>query len=495
MKFLLKISLLIFLFSSFVQSQDFNLVKQAVGKLDNRIVTLDHTASKYHLSKVQEILVRAKAELNQCESLLYQFHIRQAWTHYKKAEKLVDLSAKVILVKPALKLNAEMEKLFLKAERVVQKSDRSEGRYLLTRARAFRAKAEQSYRSNRFIRGQEFQRIAIYFVSKAIEITSGNSALNQSQDYQQLVENLHNLYNDLSAAPDKVPGLKTLLQKAASGLQQAQKNFEKGRLKEAYIQLQISERLLYRAADLSQDSGKGRREQIENNLLSLDHYIGSIAESTGENTTIRDKQLLRKARKFLRAARRDFEQKDYAKSELKINLAQRMASKVLRFNRSQDMNSSADTDQRISEVRQLMELQKTKLNAQNKEIIQILHSNANKLLNSAEQDQAADRPGRAIKKTRLALRLVNRVEAILARNKVADTTESRLAQRYTQIKRLLDNLSHRQDNENISMMLPLLNRLLEKADRAEKSGILYIADELFDFIQRQINRLIKSAAH
>ncbi len=496
MKKALKIVTIFLLLTTIGYSQNFSQIKQAIQGLDQRISTLRTAAERYHLQKALSTLNRADNELQQCRTLLQTFQIKAAWKHYKIAEKLVDLVVKTILAKPALKLTAEMEKLINRAERNVQASEKAEGRYLLTRARSFRNKAQQAFRNSRFIRGQEFQRIAIYFANKAIEVTNGQAfPTGQTQRYQQLINTIQALYHNLSAETEDIPGLKTLLQKAAAALKAARKNYDKGRMQEALLQIQIAERLLYRAADLNQQSGKGQRERIENNLISLKQYIDGIRQTTDTKNSAANRQLLRKARQFLRAARRDFENNRFQKAELKINLAQRMATKALRIKDSKEFFDESEIQNRIAEVEHLIELQKSKAGTDNREIIAALHRNAVSLLASAKQDLKAGHPSPAMKKVRFALHLMNRVEAILSHKKSTFSNKTQLSRRFNQLKQSVENISQNEQDETITIVVPVLNSLLKRARSAMNSGDLYTTRELLDLVQRQLNDVLKSAVH
>ncbi len=496
MKKALKTVTLFLLVTSVAYSQNFTQIKQAIQQLDRRISTLRTSAEQYGLQNALSTLNHADTELQQCRTLLQSFRIKEAWKHYKTAEKLVDLVVKSILAKPALKLTAEMEKLINRAERNVQISSKAEGRYLLTRARSFRNKAQLAFRNSQFIRGQEFQRIAIYFANKAIEVTSGQgSSENQIQRYQQLINTIQSLYHNLSAETEDIPGFKTLLQKAATALKAARTNYDKGRMKEALLQIQIAERLLYRAADLNQQSGKGQRERIETNLISLEQYIDGIRQTTGTEGSAANRQLLRKARQFLRAARRDFNNNRYQKAELKINLAQRMATKALRIKENKEVFDESEIQNRIAEVKQLIELQKAKVETDNRELVAVLHQNALALVTSAQQDLEAGHPAKAMKKVRLALHLVNRVEAIISHKKSTFANKNQLTERLNQLKQSLENSSRNEQDETITIVIPVLKRLLKRAQTALNNGNLSTARELLDLVQRQLNDVLKSAVH
>ena len=492
----LKIGTIFLLLTTMVYSQNFSQIKQAIQSLDQRISTLRAAAEKYHIQKALSVLDRAEGELQQCRTLLQSFQIKAAWKHYKTAKHLVDGVVKTILTKPALKLTAEMEKLINRAERVVQNSDKAEGRYLLTRARSFRNKARQAFRNSQFIRGQEFQRIAIYFANKSIEVTTGQSSSDdQTQRYQQLIHTIQTLYHNISSETENNPGLRALLQKAAAALKAARSNYDKGRMQEALLQIQIAERLLYRAADLKQQSGKGQRERLENNMISLQQYIEGIGQTTGLTNSAANRQLLRKARRFLRAARRDLENNRFQKAELKMNLAQRMATKALRIKENKQLFDETEIQNRIAEVGQLIELQQSKTNADQHEIIVVLHQNASSLLISAKKDLEAGRPSPAMKKVRLALHLVNRVEAILSHKKSTVSNKTQLINRLNQLKQSLESSSQNNRDETITIVIPVLNGLLNRAESALNNNDLSTAWELLDLVQRQLNDVLKSAVH
>ncbi len=498
MKYSAKIFFLLILLFSLSQAQSFFAFNQAADKLGSRIEYLRQTADRYRVKRANEYLNQANNKLDEARSFVRQIppRINNAWAAYREASRLADLAAKALLVKPALQAGAEMDRLLLQAEALVQNSNNAEARYMLTRARSFRFKSETAFRNSRFVKAREYYRIALFFVNKSIKLTRGTARNISGQSYQQLLEDITNLYNDLSTAAASDVTLNKLLQKAQNALNLARQAYELGNRRQALLHLQICERLLYRVADLNQQSGQGRVERLGSNLSSLEHYLSGIETDLQAGSSRQSLRLLRKAEEFLKAARRDFENGAYKKAESKIALAQRMAAKALRLSSQEIPASGVEIDRRIAEIRHLISLQKEKAASGYEELIRLFHQQAQRLLDSAEKDFQSGKIKISFQKTKTALHLVNRLESVLSAKQVYKQTAPRLLERLQQMEHSLQIL---EQNTNASpgsaVLLPLLRELSAKVRIAIDSGKLLMAQEILDFMQGRINNLMKTEAH
>ncbi len=493
-----KIFFLLILLFSLSQAQNFSVFNKAADELENRIEYLKQTADRYQVNRANEYLNQASGKLEEAHSLLRQIppRVNAAWAAYRQAKALTDQAAKILLIKPALRAGAEMDRLLLQAESLVQNSNNAEARYMLTRARSFRFKSETAFRNSRFVKAREYYRIALFFVNKSIKLAKGATGNNSGQSYEQLLEDITNLYGDLSTAAGSDAALNTLLQKAQNALRLAQKANEQGRRRQALLQLQICERLLYRAADLSQQKGQGRTEQINSNLMSLERYILGIEADIQNKNNRQSLRLLRKAKDFLRAARHDYENNAYKQAESKIALAQRMAAKALRLSDQDTPVALEDIERRINEIRHLIELQQQKTVNKQGRLMRLFHRQAEHLLDSAENDLQSGDSQIAFQKTKTALHLINRLESVLSNPKTNGQTASQLQERLQQAKRAIQVLEkNTYTSPGSAVLLPLLRTLSEKVRIAIDRGDFLTAGETLNFIQGRINSLMKSEAH
>ena len=165
MKLSLKILVLVFLLQNFGVAQDLNRFRNTVLSLEQRINYLQQVAERYRLQKVIDYLQTARTELEKAKDIVREnpLHLKEAWLSYTRAKQITDAAAKLLVIKPALKMSAEMDRLINKAEIEVQKSNNSESRYMLNKARTFRVKAQNAYRNSVLLKAQEYHRISIYY--------------------------------------------------------------------------------------------------------------------------------------------------------------------------------------------------------------------------------------------------------------------------------------------------------------------------------------------
>lgn len=493
-----KILFFLILMFSLGTAQNFSVLKQSVEKLESRIAYLQQSAERYRIQRAEDYLTQASAKLDEARSLIRQIppRVNSAWAAYREAKALTDLAEKALVVKPALRAGAEMDRLLLQAESLIQNSNNAEARYMLTRARSFRFKSETAFRNSRFVKAREYYRIALFFVNKSIQLAQGKAGINTGQSYRHLLEDITNLYNELSTDSGSDAALNKLLQKVQRTLDLARKAYEQGNRRQALLQLQISERLLYRAADISQQSGRGQTERLDSNLSLLEQYIMGIEAELGNNKNRESKRLLRKAKEFLKAARYDYGNNALKKAESKMALARRMATKALRLSDRNAQDAANETEQRIREIRHLIQLQKEKGNSSQKPIMRVFHGQAQRLLDAAEKDFLSGHTQIAFRKTKTALHLVNRVEAVLSAPPAATQTSSQLQERLRQVKRsILILRENTNPGSESAVLVPLLQNLSEKIQTAINNGNLVMAGEILDFIQSRINNLMKTEVH
>jgi len=247
---------------------------------------------------------------------------------------------------------------------------------------------------------------------------------------------------------------------------------------------------LYRAADLQQQTSLGRRERILSNLNSLDQYISGIENDLPEEASQSNQRLLKKARQFLQGARRDYEQKTFPQAESKIALAQRIATKALKITPREQVDDTYRLEQRIAEIRRLLSLQESQPGTI------VLHQQIKRILVQAESDIEKNHPRLAYRKLSIALRLVNRVEALRSSPKTGSLSKNQLFERQKQLDNSVSNLSEQhKDNLQLNAVIPILNQLLKRSALAIEKDQLRVAEELLNFVQRQLQNLLKEVAY
>ncbi len=499
MKIQTKILLVLFLLIGTGFGQDLALLNRAIQKLEVKISSLRQAAIRYNAGQAEEYLNQALIELDKTRQIVQQqpWRLLEAWASYRKSKAYVNLASKILIIKPALRIGTEMDKLLLRAETEVGRTNIAEARYMLTRARSFRLESVRAFKAQRYLKAQEFNRIAVYFANKAIEIAQGNIARpNLREQYSRVRDNLNRLFQDIQTSEIENTSLKTLFDKARLSLEKAQAAYENGQNQRAIQHLQIAERLLYRAADLQQQTAMGQSERILSNLNSLEQYILGIENDLPQDAAQSNQRLLKKARQFLQSAWRDYEQKAFRQAESKIALAQRMATKALIIAPREWVDDNYRLEQRISEIRHLISLQESQPGAAENTLTTSLHQQIKKILEQAELDIEKSHPRLAYRKLSIALRLVNRVEALLSAPSIENLSRNQLLERYSQLEISVTNLSEQhKDNSQIQAVIPILNQLLKRSAQAIEKDQLPVAEELLNFVQRQLQNLLKEVVY
>lgn len=118
-----------------------------------------------------------------------------------------------------------------------------------------------------------------------------------------------------SGTRDNYSDLDDLLKKSRAVIDKSKNLYDQGSVSQALVQLQISERLLHHAMDISQRTGNNRIGDYKSNLYSLRRYIESVESGLSENTQARAEEFLREARQFSRGADIALNSGDYTEFE------------------------------------------------------------------------------------------------------------------------------------------------------------------------------------
>jgi hypothetical protein len=92
------------------------------------------------------------------------------------------------------------------------------------------------------------------------------------------------------------------------------------------------------------------------------------------------------------------------------------------------------------------------------------------------------------------MRLVNRVESILSSNQSSAHSKQGLQDRLQMLRNSMNRIEQ-ENNKNAEVILPVLKQIHLKATQALERNDLFMANELLDLVQRQINNLVKRSVN
>lgn len=485
MKRTLNIVTLIFLLFAGAFAQQNNDWAQPVHKLEQRIRFLERIAQRYHVQQAINALQNAGSKLDLARSQFQRFQFVKAWLNFNKAKQIVDKVERAVLFKPAVKAFMDAEHLIQRAEHLLQNSQDKQAQYMLNRARSFLGDAEKAYRNGQFVRGQEFQRIAIFFANKAIAFTQGAAAGPADQfNFDEQLRNLRTLYQSVQEQAQENPQIQKLLKNADAFLKQAEKLYRQGKYQRALVQLQIGERLLYRAIDMGQQTEQGQKGRMENNLQSLNRYLTSL--ETNAQGNLKAMRLLRKARQFLRSARRAAVNGKYQQAANQIDLAQRLANRALRYLNAGAVNAPGSFDDRLQEVNHLYaSLSQSAALAQD-EYTQYFSKRARQVIKQAQQAHEAGREQLAMARLNFAVRILNRLMSHQSTPVFTSQQIQDLQVQYQRLARVLERFNNQESKT-------ILEKELQQAGQQLQQEHYQIAGTLLDLLQKEINTLIRRA--
>jgi uncharacterized membrane protein len=479
------------------QNPDRRSLGDRLERLNRKLLEIRSLALRYQSDEAIQLIQQAFISYNGAVADLQATPPRlvRARGASLKANQLANQAAKIILYKPAFRYRSELENMVRKAELAVHRNTNNEdGRYFVNKARAFQNQANVALQQGEFLRAQEYYRIAMYFAEKAFNVTEGMQQGMERESFQDQVRNMRSLLTNLGSGGEINPMVAEMVDKVEYYLDRAWQLYEQNNTAQAQVQLRISERFLYRAVDLQRSSGTGTKDQLREDLYSLRRYIDAVENSLEEGEPGNQDRFLQKARQFYSEAEQAVNRNQPETARQKINLSQRMAARAMQSGTRVPRRSEENLQRRLVEIEKLLELQRQKLQGEAYAGIELLHEEASALLSAAGRDLEQGNSLQAYQKIQLCLRLVNRIERMLALEpgQTADREEIRM-----NMDRLSGTLSRLLDNPDLESgaveRLMLLEKLLSRARQLFDTGRYEYAAELLKLIQNQIDNLLNES--
>ncbi len=478
-------------------------MRDNIVTLERKIVQVSILAERYQNDRAIILIIKAKEEFQVAQRFLNEWidltrrprpaeKLLAARAHYKLSNNLADQAARLLLFKPTANLKTELERLIHLAESAAHSGDNSELRYFLNKARAFHRQALSALSQSRYLTGHEYLKIAIYFAKKTIALARSNQNIdNRINKFEEQKNNIQVLLNQVAYSITDKPVLNELYQSAQNFLKRALAAYNDGKLKSAYSQLQITERLVYRIIDLSDNDNISFEDRLKDDYQSLGRYLNSVRnelESAGKKS-----KLLTRAENLYAKAGKNLSSGQFKKAAGNLKLSQRMGMRAFKKLSSDTHTDTENLKNRLNEIGHFIQLQGDRLNESNYNSLTSLYNQAVRFYNQAEQAYGNEQFPQTSYLLNLSLRILNRNEKLL-QQKVEDKLSAnkikndllRTEQIFTRLK---DNTSLK-DKEKIK--ISYLSELVKKARTEFDKNNLVITRELLFITQQQLSTMLKN---
>ena len=493
MKKFIHVIIIISVFSGFLFAQRDEDLGSRIRQFATQLTRLQTLAQRYENPAAAELLSQAVYRFNEARESWDARRLREAKTQFLQSVRLYNQASRLLFYKPALNMQNTLDEVIHRAEISLQKNDSREGRYMLNKARDFQLKANRQMNLSNYVKGQEYMRIAIHFARKAIEISErveGNST--SRFNYEEELQHIQELYKELQRTNSNNRGVNELLQKADAYVKRAINYYENKDERKAFYQLQIAEKLLFRAIDMSENDLDNRPERFENNLNSLRQFLNSTELSLDNIDDADARKFYNQSMTLLTECEKDFENGDINKARTKLLLAQKLANRALRFTDSIREQETSRIENRIKEIERIIELQKQKINKEEHKVIFNLHKEAEELLQEAKRELDNNNETRAFQLVQLSLRLINRADFLLQRNDLTSHSESELTSIITDLDTKLNTLLTNNEIDNsIRTRIRLLLEMLSRAKNHYENHDFETTIEFIRIIQSQLNLILE----
>lgn len=484
------------------QSRWRDRIELYLDQMSRKIEQIRVLAKRYNNEEALKIIQSARQDLDAAIALYQQWksdHRRdglliQAREKYLSANAKADQASRLILFKPAANLLNQLERLIQQAESVAQNSDVSDAndlRYYLNKARNFQKQAKEAFSKNRYLRGHEYLKVAMYFAEKVISLSKKDVNLNDKQlRFDDYKNNIQILLNRVSSLVNDDDILQDLYNSANQYLIRATNAHSQGNNNRALLNLQVAERLTHRIVDLTEDSQDNSAERrVENDYQSLGRYLNVLRNEIESQD--KENNILNKADELYTKAGQFIENKQYKQAEANLRLAQRMALRASdKISADDNLTDPGNLQNRLQEIGHLIQLQQNRLEDQKNDRAEILLGQAKDLYNQARQDYESQRFSRAYYLLNITTRILNGNENLLKRNNSENISVELISQDLNRIEQLINRLEQNTTlDETDRDRINILEKLFNKARKEYDNKNYVIAQEILTIIQNQLTHM------
>jgi hypothetical protein len=480
-----------YLFAQWEQDELYQRIRQFQSQLNQ----LQSLTSRYDNERVYEILTQAKNWYERARGSWQDRKYRIAREQFKTAVILYRQASRLLFLKPVLNIQNTLDETIHKAEINLQKNESRDGRYLLNKAREFKLKADRQINLSNYLKGQEYLRIALHFAQKAFDLSEkagGNAG--ERYNYEEELQNLQDLYRELYRLNSNNRQVSELLQKADSYIKESQNTFRNNDKRQAFYQLKIAEKFLFRAVDLSEKSSESRPQRFINNLNSMRQFLHGIELSINNNDNPAARKFYNKAKNLLIEAENDHQNGELDKAGTKLLLAQRLGNRVLNLIEPIGERKIFRIENRIDEIDRIIQLQKQKIENNDDIVIENLHKEAERLLKQARRNLENGHENQAFQTVQLTLRLVNRIDLLMHKEDLKSQSLAGLNKEIQNLENKLNTIHNSfDDSEKLQTRIQILKNLLQNAKNHYENNELETSLELVRIVQSQLKLILEKA--
>jgi hypothetical protein len=349
--------------------------------------------------------------------------------------------------------------------------------------------------NGRFKKAQEYYRIAFYFADKSINLVNRRDMDAESQ-IAELKSNIDQLFiqvEELINQDDNIR-FRNLLSEARKHYSEALQLLEDGRINLARNKLRLIEKLLFRIMDQIDRSILNDNDRIKNDLYSLKSFLDALELDAEESGNERVEKFLMQANKLYREALQAFETGRMKFVQTKLNLSQRFANKALQFMKSNIPGILPNIESKISDNKNLLQLQKPQIENSNNANIKRIHKEAERLNNQASEFYNQNKQRSALRSVQLSTRLINKIQRYLdygsnEKKLIVSEIEQKLNRASLMLSKLKNN-NQIDDGfkDNIQKLVALFSQAKNYFDTKEYE----LANEYIDFVLQQIDRQLEA---
>ncbi len=338
--------LLVFIFSLQAQTPaQIQKLERDINRLHEKVIQAKRFSTLFSDPKMTQMVHKAEQEYFLARDAFQQKKYFQARNHVKMGFTILARLYRIVRNNPFFKnkFKEKLDRKIQEAERVVASQPSTDAQELLNRARYFRQQAVQFAERNQPELAMKNYFLAIFFADNAIRTVTGGLP-RQVANLDRYFENTNAM---LMHARDLVQNsshrqARQLLDQAETEYRKAYQLYDNNHPRQAFVRLQIVNRLIYRILDLLEKTPASQKERLQDDIRLLEENLVSLKSSV-EQANLSDAQRLYQRIAFLIAqAREKYNSGNYAAARQRLNLARRLFLQLHRRLNRTGLNPEAE---------------------------------------------------------------------------------------------------------------------------------------------------------
>jgi hypothetical protein len=458
-------------------------IDMQLQRLETKLQSARYLAKTLNSPELFQLLEQATAQYHQARLALESGQRIRAVNHIKRSYLYLTQFYQNFKANELFRqrFKERLDRQIEEAERIVSQSQDGEGIRLLNRAKFYRERAYQMFRSDNPEAMFRNYFIAIFFAESASRIASGQD-MRDARDFNRYLEDSKELLSqldELSSNANNEMSIK-IIQNARTELGNVQKLYDQGQYKQAYQKLQIVNRFLYRALDLLESNPNAISDRLEVDLQLLEDRLSDLRDEIRLQDDESIQKMYERSIFLASGAEEKFSRQDYNGARQQISMANRLLFQIhRRINHTTDVSGERLKNQFETGQVMLDALRNEEIdNPVYPQLLELLEDN----YNNAQLEYQKGNVSGALQYMQIFNRLAVRINQLKKSPEVEQQENELSANSLQRLETMLKNVDQQNSKDEIQQAkFTNARKLYQIADESHKKGNFELSIEISHF--------------